>query len=164
MRAITNHAGPIKDGTKRYENINDEKLEQAKIVTEFQKSMRDWSEDGEAVFEGVKVKIFGGLLIGVYFQEILNKDLGWAIFSLLFVWFFMWYHLKSMFMSGMTMLMIVLSFPITYTIYGGIFQIPFNDTLISLTIFIVLGIAADDVFVFCDAWRQSLQHSSIAGD
>ena len=59
-------------------------------------------------------------------------------------------------MSGMTMLMIVLSFPITYTIYGGIFQIPFNDTLIQLTIFIVLGIAADDVFVFCDAWRQSL--------
>ena len=67
MRAISNHAGPIKDGTKRYENINDEKSEQAKIVTEFQKSMRDWSEDGEVQFEGVKVKIFGGLLIGVYF-------------------------------------------------------------------------------------------------
>ena len=35
MRSITNHAGPIKDGTKRYENINDEKQEQAKIPTEF---------------------------------------------------------------------------------------------------------------------------------
>ena len=62
------------------------------------------------------------------------------------------------------MLMIVFSFPITYTIYGGVFQIPFNDTLIQLTIFIVLGIAADDVFVFCDAWRQSASHSSIAKD
>ena len=30
-----------------------------------------------------------------------------------------------------------------------------NTTLNQLTIFIVLGIAADDVFVFCDAWRQS---------
>lgn len=92
--------------------------------------MRDWSESGEAQYEGVKVKIFGGLLIGVYFNEILMKDVSWAIFSLLFVFFFIWYHLKSFFMSGMTMLMIVLSFPITYTIYGGIFQIPFNDTLI----------------------------------
>ena len=30
-----------------------------------------------------------------------------------------------------------------------------NTTLNQLTIFIVLGIAADDIFVFCDAWRQS---------
>ena len=58
-------------------------------------------------------------------------------------------------MAFMTMLMIVLSFPVTYVIYGGVFQIPFNDTLIQLSIFIVLGIAADDVFVFCDAWHQS---------
>merc|ERR1712038_307834 len=37
-------------------------------------------------------------------------------------------------------------------------------TLIQLSIFIVLGIAADDVFVFCDAWRQSTQHREIAND
>ena len=67
-------------------------------------------------------------------------------------------------MSLMTMFMIVLSFPITYVIYGGVFQIPFNDTLIQLSIFIVLGIAADDVFVFCDAWRQSAHYPSIADD
>ena len=67
-------------------------------------------------------------------------------------------------MSAMTLFMIIMSFPITYVIYGGVFQIPFNDTLIQLTIFIVLGIAADDVFVFCDAWRQSAHHSSIAKD
>ena len=30
-----------------------------------------------------------------------------------------------------------------------------NTTLNQLTIFIVLGIAADDIFVFCDAWRQA---------
>ena len=30
-----------------------------------------------------------------------------------------------------------------------------NTTLNQLVIFIVLGIAADDIFVFCDAWRQS---------
>ena len=87
------------------------------------------------------------------------KDLSFAIGSVLFVFCFIWYHLASFFMAGMSMLMILFSFPITYTLYGGIFQISFNDTLIQLTIFIVLGIAADDIFVFCDAWKQSRDHA-----
>ena len=126
--------------------------------------MRDWGDSDDAKFKDVQIEIFGGLLIGVYFEELLMNDMFFAIFSLLFVFSFIWYHLSSFFMAGMTMLMIVLSFPITYTIYGGVFMIPFNDTLIQLSIFIVLGIAADDVFVFCDAWRQSTQHKEIAND
>ena len=86
------------------------------------------------------------------------KDLSFAIGSVLFVFCFIWYHLASFFMAGMSMLMILFSFPITYTLYGGVFQISFNDTLIQLSIFIVLGIAADDIFVFCDAWKQSKDH------
>jgi len=39
-----------------------------------------------------------------------------------------------------------------------------NTTLNQLTIFIVLGIAADDIFVFCDAWRQSEFIPQIAKD
>ena len=39
-----------------------------------------------------------------------------------------------------------------------------NTTLNQLNIFIVLGIAADDVFVFCDAWQQSLLITSIKED
>lgn len=58
-------------------------------------------------------------------------------------------------MALVSMLLILLSFPITYLIYSGIFRITMNTTLNQLTIFIVLGIAADDIFVFCDAWRQS---------
>ena len=99
--------------------------------------------------------------MNVYFEELLNSDLAYAIGSLLFVFCFIWFHLESFFMASMTILMIIMSFPITYFIYGGVFQIPFNDTLIQLSIFIVLGIAADDVFVFCDAWRQSSYIPSI---
>ena len=39
-----------------------------------------------------------------------------------------------------------------------------NTTLNQLAIFIVLGIAADDIFVFCDAYRQSEFISLIAKD
>lgn len=39
-----------------------------------------------------------------------------------------------------------------------------NTTLNQLVIFIVLGIAADDVFVFCDAWKQSKRIAFLADD
>lgn len=39
-----------------------------------------------------------------------------------------------------------------------------NTTLNQLVIFIVLGIAADDVFVFCDAWKQSKRVPFLADD
>ena len=37
----------------------------------------------------------------------------------------------------------------------GIFGNTYYSTLHSLAIFILLGIAADDIFVFVDGWRQS---------
>ena len=82
-----------------------------------------------------------------------NGDVAFAIFSGLFVFCFIWYHLESFFMALLSIFMILLSFPVSYLIYTGIFQITMNTTLNQLTIFIVLGIAADDIFVFCDAWR-----------
>ena len=51
--------------------------------------------------------------------------------------------------------MILLSFPITYIIYRGILQITMNTPLNLLSVFIVIGVAANDIFIFCDAWRQS---------
>ena len=49
--------------------------------------------------------------------------------------------------------MILMSFPITAVWYSGIFRITYYSILHNLVIFIILGIAADDIFVFHDAWR-----------
>lgn len=89
------------------------------------------------------------------FQEVVNGDVAYAAFSGIFVFLFIWYHLGSLFMAALSMTMILMSFPVSYLLYSGICQITMNTTLNQLTIFIVLGIAADDIFVFCDAWRQS---------
>ena len=100
-------------------------------------------------------RVYGRLLTNVIFQETLQGDVAFAIFSGIFVFCFIWFHLESFFMTCLSMLMILLSFPMSYLLYSGVFQITMNTTLNQLTIFIVLGIAADDIFVFCDAWRQS---------
>lgn len=94
----------------------------------------------------------------------LDGDVAYSAASGTFVFFFIWFHLESVFMTSLAMLMILLSFPVSYLIYSGILQIAMNTSLNQLTIFIVLGIAADDIFVFCDAWKQSGFIKSIKDD
>ena len=101
------------------------------------------------------LRAYGRLIFDVIFAETLDEDVFYAVFSGLFVFCYIWFHLESLFMTCLGMLMIILSFPVSYLIYSGICRVEMNTTLNQLVIFIVLGIAADDIFVFCDAWRQS---------
>lgn len=61
-------------------------------------------------------------------------------------------------------MLILLSFGFTALFHQGVFRVTFYSTLHNLTIFIVLGIAADDIFVFIDAWRQSAFIELYKGD
>lgn len=56
-------------------------------------------------------------------------------------------------MGTASLLMIMLSFPVTSLIVKYIFQMSYYQYLHAMLVFIVLGIATDDVFVFVDAWR-----------
>lgn len=60
--------------------------------------------------------------------------------------------------------MILFSFPVTAVINEGIIRNTYYSSLHTLVIFIVLGIAADDIFVFVDAWRQSENIKLIRND
>ena len=53
------------------------------------------------------------------------------------------------------MLQIILCFPMGYFIYRHFLQITFFQTLHILSVFIILGIGADNIFVFVDAWNQA---------
>ena len=68
----------------------------------------------------------------------------------------------SLFIAVVSILMIILSFPVTQVIYTAVCQISFNVDLNQLTVFIIMGIAADDIFVFCDAWKQAGTYTLIA--
>ena len=50
----------------------------------------------------------------------------WSAGSVLFVFFYIWFHLGSGFLAVISMLMILLSFPLTQFIYTCIFQVKFN--------------------------------------
>jgi protein dispatched 1 len=89
------------------------------------------------------------------FNEMVTKDTQWAVFSVLFVFIYFIIHLQSIFLAAIGILMILFSFPVTSFINEAILRNTYYSSLHTLVIFIVLGIAADDIFVFVDAWRQS---------
>jgi protein dispatched 1 len=78
-----------------------------------------------------------------------------VIVSILVVFLWLRLHLKNAFMAFIGVTIIFLSFPLTAFIVSGIFRVGFFGYLQVIAIFLVCGIAADDIFVFVDAWKQS---------
>lgn len=92
------------------------------------------------------------VIINIMFGELAVKDALWALGSLLFCFCYVSYHLKSLFLGFITMFHAIISFPITLVIYRVIFAIDYLSSVHIIVLFITLGIAADDSFVFHDAW------------
>ena len=79
----------------------------------------------------------------------------WVGASIMAVYAILTWHLQSMFLSTAAIMQILLGFPLSYFLYRVIFQVTYFGTLHTLIMFVILGIAADDCFVFNDAWIQS---------
>jgi hypothetical protein len=104
---------------------------------------------------GIKMRIDGVVLSYDEFLELAMSDAMKALFSMTFVFIYLNIHMQSCILSCLGMGIIMLSFPFTAIITNGILQIKYFGFLQIMIIYIVLGIAADDIFVFFDAWNQS---------
>eukprot|EP00401_Gymnodinium_catenatum_P002557 CAMPEP_0117615078 /NCGR_PEP_ID=MMETSP0784-20121206/84360_1 /TAXON_ID=39447 /ORGANISM="" /LENGTH=922 /DNA_ID=CAMNT_0005418815 /DNA_START=97 /DNA_END=2866 /DNA_ORIENTATION=- len=85
----------------------------------------------------------------------IQGDFVFAFISILIVYAYMYFHLRSFFMATTGMFQIMLSMPIAGLFYQGVFQVKFFQFLHVLSVFLVLGIGADDIFVFTDAWKKT---------
>lgn len=94
--------------------------------------------------------IFGKSAIG---QAI--KDMALAFGSFGFIFIFMWFQTRSFWITGFALLGIVFCFFEANLIYRFIFDFRFFGYFHIIAIFIILGIGADDIFVFFDAWKAS---------
>lgn len=113
---------------------------------------------------GMKPIVFNFIVMQEDFYLLSMEDTSYAGFSIMFVFGYLTYHLGSCFLSAIGVVLILLSFPMTVLVTEGILRVTFFNSLHTLVIFIVLGIAADDIFVFIDAWRQSEKIKQFAGD
>jgi len=96
--------------------------------------------------------------VGMYGNYVLTQLTSTYVFivcSFLGVWAYLSIMTKSCFKSTMGMGQILMSFFTAYFLYRVIFQIKFFGMFNILAIFIILGIGADDIFVYLDTFSQA---------
>ena len=87
------------------------------------------------------------------------QDMKLAIGSTLFIFGFILFHTRSLWITCLGVFSIVCSFVETNFIYRVMIDFRYFGFFHVLSMFIILGIGADDLFVFWDAWRASgLRH------
>lgn len=87
--------------------------------------------------------------------QLIKRDSLFCIGSVFLVLFWMVFHFRSVVLALMGMLNILLSIPVGHFVTHIIMGNKYLGLLMTLPIFIILGIGCDDVFVFFDAWRAS---------
>jgi len=89
------------------------------------------------------------------FNRMVNSDLMWVIGSVSFVLIYMTVHTYSLWLACIGMFQIFTSLPVAFFFYRVVGQVDYFVQLHILTIFLVLGVGADDVFVYVDSWKQA---------
>jgi len=149
LRSFIKFGAPLKG----YAHENDRKEEQRKKFVEWITPIA--SELAyEKSTDKVDVLVYGLEATNVLINEVFASDTSFAGLSLLFVFCYVAFHTESCFLSGIGILGILLSLPIAFLFYNPVFGVEFFGSLHNLVVFIILGIGADDIFVFTDAWNQ----------
>lgn len=78
--------------------------------------------------------------------------------SFAFIFCFMMFQTQSLWITGWGVFSIFSSFFGANLIYRVLFDFRYIGIFHVLSVFIILGIGADDIFVFCDTWRASQAH------
>ncbi|KAK6181587.1 hypothetical protein SNE40_009412 [Patella caerulea] len=83
------------------------------------------------------------------------NDLYLAGGSVIFIFCYMWFHTSSLWITTWSVISILSSFLATNLFYRVILDFRYFGFFHVLSLFIILGIGADDLFVFYDSWRAT---------
>jgi predicted RND superfamily exporter protein len=88
-------------------------------------------------------------------DDAISSDSEIAKIIALTVWLYLSYHLESLFLGTSCIIQILVSIPISLAIYKIIFGISYFCPLHLFVGIIIMGIGADDIFVFHDQWKHT---------
>jgi hypothetical protein len=109
---------------KNYAAASDRKDEQERkfwfdFIKPIQMLFRD---EASGSFEAI---LLNSVQIDLTFAEIFTQDFLWVGLSILLVFMYLVFHLKSLFLGWMSMINICMSFPLTVCVYKLIFQVQY---------------------------------------
>eukprot|EP00039_Didymoeca_costata_P009116 m.120592 g.120592 ORF g.120592 m.120592 type:complete len:1010 (-) comp14368_c0_seq2:153-3182(-) len=138
---------------KGYKNAKDRNEEQIEKIEEFVGSLKGYLDDASE--GGITVRYLSPILTEMHFQELIIRDVLWVLMSIILVFLFMWLHIQSAFLAGFGILHVILSFPFAYFFLQLFLRTGPMGILNFMSLFIILGIGADDIFIYIDSWKQS---------
>lgn len=155
MRSTFQNGGPLQNETFRYQNVSHEKAAQTKELKDYLTLAKEVFDEQDTDSLGFQAQFITFNLLIDQILQLFLFDFMLVIVSIMVVFIWFKIHLKSGFLAIVGVSIIFLSFPFTAFIVSGIFRVGFFGYLQVIAIFLVCGIAADDIFVFVDAWKQS---------
>ena len=108
-------------------------------------------KDGDVIMSGYEMS---GLKYEI-FNERMLVELYLAAIAMLFVMVVLWLYTGSFLLTSLVGLIVVSSLVIAYFIYSVVIGITFFPFLNIVTAVFLVGIAADDAFVYLDIWNHS---------
>merc|ERR1719159_681842 len=159
-RAVITFGEPL-EGYKSRADRSEEQEE--KLASWFRASFRTYLEDTSKAGE-VEVLYFATPLFFDEFIGILTGDMLMAFIAVVFVFICLCFHSGSLFLALAGMMEILLSIPVAFVLYRSVFGFQYFAGLNAMTLFVVLAIGADDIFVLMDAYKQSLYYAPVCKD
>ena len=160
-RAIFKFAGPIEIDGKRYKTYTDDEVKQSEKFVSFSKELL---KEVEGSSDDMNIHLYNSDWLNDKINDFVMGDFTLAGLSFMLVLIYVSFHLKSVFLASCAMLAIGFSYPIAIVINRFIFQVDFFQSLNFVAVFVILGISADNVFVFTDSWQQSGQYDLLNTD
>ena len=106
----------------------------------------------------LKVYYYSLILLAHDGSKIAMQDMMLAIGSLCFIFGYMWFQTESFFVTSLAILSIILSFFSANLFYRIVLDYRYLGHLHIISVFIILGIGADNIFVFFNTWKATGQH------
>ena len=136
------------------ENLNNAyNLQNTLYKSVYEKKLKDLEQ---AKFGNVQVAAFKffDLKFTIFNTQMLTEA-SLIVIALVFVLFAIWMYSGSIFIGLMTFACVILALVLSYFIYGIIFRLPFFPFLNVLTLIFLVGIGADDAFVYMGVYKEA---------
>ena len=95
----------------------------------------------------------------VLFNELLIADIIYPAIAMLIILAILWFYTESVLLTLLLLLSVVSALVVAYFIYMVVFSLKFFPFLNVTTLIFLVGIGADDAFVFTDVWRQAKKYN-----
>eukprot|EP01155_Anaeramoeba_flamelloides_P040475 Anaeramoba_flamelloidesc33673_g1_i1.p2 GENE.c33673_g1_i1~~c33673_g1_i1.p2 ORF type:complete len:376 (+),score=84.41 c33673_g1_i1:40-1167(+) len=143
-------AYPLEGYKNKDDNTDDQDQKYEDWITDL---VPDLTEDANS--DNFEILYLGTGITEIAVSDLIVHDTVLIVFSIAMVYIYTLFHTKSLVLTCLGILHVLLSLPMSYFFYVAILGVEWFSMLNFLSLFVVLGIGCDDIFIMLDAWRQS---------